>query len=273
MEKLVTYAQNREDLYLFALLGHVVNGFYVDVGAYHESLHSVTKLFYDRGWHGINIDANEGLMSQLSIHRPRDINLAVGVSDVEGLQTFREYPMHDGLSTLNPGIMGIHEGRDLPYVDHEIRVTTLAQIFEEHNVTKIDFLKIDVEGAEVELLRGNNWQRIRPSVVMFEANRGQESIDVLAKQGYRLEFFDGLNHYMVAEEATGVTIQNLPDRILQGGVMTRLEFELLEEVELLRAGAGLPPRSASSAGDLGIRGAGTALAKAIKRRLNGTLKR
>ena len=63
---LVTYAQNREDLYLYALLGDGP-GFYVDVGANHPTFHSVTKFFYDRGWNGINIEPNTELVRELTV--------------------------------------------------------------------------------------------------------------------------------------------------------------------------------------------------------------
>ena len=82
-ETLITYAQNREDLYLFALIGHIENGFYVDVGANHERLHSVTRLFYERGWSGINIDANPTLIAEFAAERPKDTNVNVGVSSAQ----------------------------------------------------------------------------------------------------------------------------------------------------------------------------------------------
>jgi len=54
----VSYAQNYEDVMLWRALKHIENGFYIDVGAAWPSEHSVTKLFYDEGWRGINIEPN-----------------------------------------------------------------------------------------------------------------------------------------------------------------------------------------------------------------------
>ncbi len=70
---LISYAQNREDLYLWALVGHRPGGTYVDVGCNDERLHSVTKLFYEQGWSGLNIDANESFAAGFDIRPQRSL--------------------------------------------------------------------------------------------------------------------------------------------------------------------------------------------------------
>jgi FkbM family methyltransferase len=229
---LVTYAQNREDLYLWALVGHVERGTYVDVGAYDSTLHSVTRLFYDRGWHGINIEANARRMASFLRDRPGDINLCTGVSSAPGTATFREYPDYDGMSTLDPGMKHLHEAVDRPFVDREVPVTTLAAVLSEHGVRHVDFLKVDVEGHELAVLQGNDWNAVRPTVVTFEGVGGQEVIDYMSALGYRLEFFDGLNYYMVDESAGGtVAIHNYAARVLMQAVRTAREVELETALE------------------------------------------
>ena len=52
----VSYAQNFEDVLLWRALGHIKNGVYIDVGANSHVEQSVTKVFYDAGWSGINIE-------------------------------------------------------------------------------------------------------------------------------------------------------------------------------------------------------------------------
>jgi FkbM family methyltransferase len=149
--KLVTYAQNREDIFLWALLGHRKKGFYVDVGSNHPEFHSVTKLFYDRGWHGINIEPNPELNDLFKDTRKRDANLNIGAADKPGKLLFRNYPHHNGLSTFSKEIMTLHEKSKLPFEDKEVPVKTLKDILKENKVSKIDFMKIDVEGFEVEV--------------------------------------------------------------------------------------------------------------------------
>ena len=90
-QPLVTYAQNREDLFPWALVGHRTPGTYVDVGCYDERLHSVTRLFYDQGWSGLNIDANDQFASQYQ-ERERDRFVWTGIGAEEGEMSFRFYP-------------------------------------------------------------------------------------------------------------------------------------------------------------------------------------
>ena len=68
--------QDREDLYLWALVGDRTPGTYVDVGCYDERLHSVTRLFYEHGWSGLNIDANDGFRPGYAMARARPISSA-----------------------------------------------------------------------------------------------------------------------------------------------------------------------------------------------------
>src|SRR5437868_11176844 len=88
-----------------------------------------------------------------------------------------------------------------------VAVTTLRAICEERGIKQIDFLKIDVEGAEKAVLSGNDWNRFRPKVVLAEAlapltmlPAWEEWEPILTANGYRFAFFDSLNRYYVAEE-------------------------------------------------------------------------
>ena len=71
----VSYAQNFEDVLLWRALGGVTDGFYIDVGAAHPDIDSVTRAFYDRGWSGINIEPTPEYSLRLAAARPRDVNL------------------------------------------------------------------------------------------------------------------------------------------------------------------------------------------------------
>lgn len=232
-DELVSYAQNQEDMVLHALLHKVKKGFYVDVGANHETLHSVTKFFYDRGWKGINIDPNVTLMREFE-GRKRDINLTVGVSNKKGSMQFREYPHHDGFSTLSSDIKDLRASQNIPHKDYEVEVTTLKDIFKKHKVESIDFLKIDVEGFEPEVLEGNDWQKYRPVVVTFEGTHTERCRSFLEEQGYRMEYFDGLNYYMVANERKDVSIHTYSDVLLSHGFKMISEKRIEQELEQLK---------------------------------------
>jgi len=231
---LVTYAQNREDFYLWALLGHRKDGFYVDVGSHHPEFHSVTKLFYDRGWRGINIEPNPLLHKTFIGARKRDTNLNLGVADKEGMLRFRNYPNHNGLSTFSEAIMELHEQEGLPYEDSKVKVVPISQLLKKYKVPHIDFMKIDVEGFEVEVMKGNDWNKFRPSVLAIEATVRKEIAPLVKELGYKLEFFDGLNNYYLDTRADDdLTIYNYAPRILSTGHYTSRELELNKKIAKL----------------------------------------
>lgn len=90
-------------------------------------------------------------------------------------------------------------------------VTTLAKLCEAHDVGPIDFLKIDVEGGEADVLLGGDWKRFRPKVIVSEAvapgsgdPAWQEWEPFLLAQGYRFVLFDTLNRFYVAQECPDI---------------------------------------------------------------------
>jgi FkbM family methyltransferase len=199
MDRIITYAQNREDIILDAFFDSDEIGFYVDVGAEAPTDLSVTKIFYDRGWHGINIEPIKRQYELFVADRPKDINLNIGISDKSGKLTLREYE-GSGYSTFSDDMKAEHATDDeslaKQYQDYEVPITTLKEIFREHEVTAIQFLKVDVEGLEYEVLAGNDWKQYRPEVICIEANHVHEDWrSLLKKERYTQVFFDGLNEY------------------------------------------------------------------------------
>jgi FkbM family methyltransferase len=205
--KFLSYAQNQEDVLLNRIFADRPNGFYIDVGAFHPVIGSVTKLFYDRGWHGINIEPISTLLEYVAHERGRDINLPVGLSNREGTLKFYEVLADRGLSTFSTEQAEEHRHAGYEFVEHSIPVTTLARVCEQYDVPTIDFLKIDVEGFEREVLEGADWGRFRPRVVVIEATKPNQPIPshehwepLLLSADYLFAFFDGLNRYYVRSE-------------------------------------------------------------------------
>lgn len=195
----VSYAQNREDIILAAFFEETETGFYVDVGANDPEVDSVTKYFYDKGWSGINIEPQAEHFKNLEAHRPRDINLNIGVGERAGTLELRQYS-GDGLSTFSDAMKKDYASHPNEYTkdyhDVTVSVKTLKKVFMENNVEAIDFIKIDVEGFEYEAIVGNDWEKYRPKVICIESNHIKKDWhDFLVKQNYELSFHDGLNEY------------------------------------------------------------------------------
>jgi FkbM family methyltransferase len=213
--KTISYAQNWEDILLNRVFADCSNGFYVDVGACHPIFHSVTKLFYERGWRGINIEPIPAVFETLARDRVRDVNLAVGLSNREGTMKFYECPAAVGYSTFSPEQEESLRGAGYEFVEHTIPVTTLARVCEQHVGATIDFLKIDAESHEREVLEGADWDRFRPRVVLIEATQPEKWESLLLSADYIYAFFDGLNRYYVrAEDRKLLPLISVPVSVL-----------------------------------------------------------
>ena len=198
----VYYAQNREDLILEAFFPGEDEGFYVDVGAYDPNIDSVTKMFYLKGWRGINIEPQPARYKKFVRARRRDVNVQCGISSNEGKQVLRVYP-NGGLSTFSQAMKEEHDEEQLSFQEMSIKMIALKNLFKRHKVSKIQFMKIDVEGLEDEVLKSNDWKRYRPEVLCIEANHiVQDWQTYLIDQDYKLVFNDGLNDYYVDNKTT-----------------------------------------------------------------------
>jgi FkbM family methyltransferase len=205
--RMISHAQNREDVLLARVFRDVASGFYVDVGASDPDCCSVTRHFYERGWRGINIEPGR-VFEKLAAARPRDVNLNVAASDSAGRMTFYEYPPGplSLLSSLHPEV----EGDEPELANREVRevaVRPLRDIFQECAPETIDFMSVDVERHERQVLLGNDWDRYRPRVVLVEATQPRKSTPcygswegILLVAGYEFVHFDGLNRYYLRHE-------------------------------------------------------------------------
>jgi FkbM family methyltransferase len=204
---LVSSAQNQEDIMLWRALRQVRDGFYIDVGAADPAALSVTRIFYEHGWRGINLEPNPDYFAALSKARPRDINLAVGVGREAGPKTFYDVGS-SGLSTLDAAIAAHHRTNGWTVTEQTIEILTLAEICRRHRPEgPIHFLKVDVEGGEGDVLAGADFGAFRPWIVLVEATLplSQERSyaawePILTDQGYTFVWFDGLNRFYVSNE-------------------------------------------------------------------------
>ncbi len=202
MASKISYAQQGEDIVLWRALGGRGAGTYIDVGAHHPVGSSVTKIFYNAGWRGVNIEPIASMMPLFVEDRPRDVNLAVGISDVTGEMVFYDVVADQQRSTFSPEFAEMYRREGYEVVEHLIPVIRLDQVYAQHVHGEVDFLKVDAEGHEEAVLRSLDLSRHRPRVVLAEGALGSANgwISLLTGAGYRRSLFDGLNHFFVAEE-------------------------------------------------------------------------
>ena len=205
----VSYAQNREDVVLArALCPDDRAGFWIDVGAGDPLLDSVTAAFAERGWVGVNIEPLPREHTRLRELRPRDVNLNVAVGETAGVGKLYEGPdEHRGWSTMVPELADAYRAEGHEFGAIEVRVRTLAQIVDEHVSGQVDFLKVDAEGSERDVLAGADWSWFRPRVVVVEAtvpNSNEQNHEqwepLLVRAGYTCALFDGVNRFYARAE-------------------------------------------------------------------------
>lgn len=192
----ISYAQHGEDIILWSIFKRCnPHRFYVDVGACHPYRYSNTYFFYKMNWRGINIEATPGSMQIFDTERPCDINIEAAIASKESflnfyifenplLNSFDEELVH---ARIQNGRVVIAEKRILP--------RTLEEVLTEYLPAgqNIDFLSVDVEGFELDVLMSNNWQKFRPDYILVECRNldisrayENETHCFLLSQGYRL---------------------------------------------------------------------------------------
>ncbi len=162
-QQIISYAQRYEDMHLLRAFGEQASGFYIDIGAGHPVYDNVSFAFYLRGWRGVTVEPNPWLAQLSEAVRPLDIRIQSLVGEKPGNATYYLVEDFHGLSTTIEGHARAAQsefGKRSQAMT--MPVTTLQALCEQYAPNGIDFLKIDVEGAEREVLLGGDWRRFRP---------------------------------------------------------------------------------------------------------------
>lgn len=203
----LSYTQNMEDYHLSLAFAGQASGIYIDIGAGHPVADNVSLWFYERGWSGIVVEPQADLASLYPRIRPRDRIHQGLIGRQNGTVDFYRVDRLNGLSTTVPAHAEGARTLGAAVATECMPTITLAALCERYDVADIDFLKIDVEGAEADVIAGNDWTRFRPKVVVAEAVTPLAGAaawadwePVLLAHGYRFRLFDTLNRFYVAEE-------------------------------------------------------------------------
>lgn len=168
-----SYSQHGEDMVMKSFYDGMIGykGFYVDIGAHHPIRFSNTQYFYKQGWRGINVDATPGSMKLFNLLRRRDINLEMGIAPEKGEMIFYCFD-EPALNGFNADVAKDRDKNTRYKIIKEVKVPTmpLSGLFSQFlpKGQKVDFMTIDVEGLDLEVLKSNDWEKYRPDYLMVE---------------------------------------------------------------------------------------------------------
>jgi len=194
------HSQDKQDQYLEenVFKGHK-NGFFVDVGA-HDGKTINNTLYFEtnNNWKGINVEPITDVYQKLVINRPNSINLNCAVDEKEGEADFI---YNKGYTEMISGLKNHYDLRHHTRLVNEnnyfgsisniisIPTNTLSNIFKKYNVTHVNYLSIDVEGAEFAVIKSIDFDSVFIDVIGFENNYNDTSVPIveyLSTKGYNL---------------------------------------------------------------------------------------
>ena len=162
-----SYSFNGVDLIIDYIFKNKKNGFYLDIGAQHPISNNNTFLLFKKGWKGINIDLDKKNIDLFNIARPHDINLNFAISETEKEVDLFFYHDSSPINTLNKDIANFQDAKIKKV--KKIQTKVLDNILDDLNLkNQIDYMNIDVEGHETQVLKGFNISKYKPSVISVE---------------------------------------------------------------------------------------------------------
>ena len=189
---------NNEDTAILNYFKDRKNGFYVDVGCYHPIHRNNTHLLHMQNWSGVNIDTSEFSIDLFNFMRPKDLNYNCAISDKnENIKLFYQKELSQ-LSTTEKGQAEIVFQGNIK--EKEIKAFTLDEILsrDKYKNSKIDLLDIDVEGADLKVLRGLSFDKFKPELVCVEIHAKEiEKSDIynfLIDKNYKLLWSGVFSH-------------------------------------------------------------------------------
>jgi FkbM family methyltransferase len=208
------YSQYGEDFILNELFQGKKRGFFVEVGCIDGKRFSNSLAFEEIGWRGICVEAHADYFGLLKKNRPRSVIVHCAV----GSENCSEVPFYanarGSLSTLDRSkekeyrerFGNFFTGFELQKVPQK----TIGTILASYQINKIDFLSIDVEGTELDAVRGIDFSKCQPKVLVIEADEREkeEEIDrIVLKKGYSKANKIGPNIFYLLDNKMGIHLQ------------------------------------------------------------------
>ncbi len=184
------YSQDRQDIFLEEnIFRGFKNGVFMDIGA-HDGISINNTLFFEQNhnWSGVNVEPIKEVYDKLVINRPKCININSAVCNTNGTA---EFICNKGYTEMISGLKQQYDPRHLNRLDREnkqmgsiteiitVNTRTIESICDEHNIKHINYLSIDVEGAEFEVIKSINFDKVFIDIIGFENNYNDSSIPII----------------------------------------------------------------------------------------------
>ena len=188
-KKRKTYSQDLEDIFINEYFKNKNCGFYIDIGCYHPIKYSNTALLYNRGWKGINIDMNSTSIDLFNIARNRDINICSAISSTNKQVTQFIDHSYSPVNTIDKKFSDVISKKlsIKPFIEKKIQTYTLSQVLKKYKllINQVDFLNIDVEAHDYEVLKGIDFVKIKPKIICIEIENFSSKLN-----------FEKINNYL-----------------------------------------------------------------------------
>ena len=193
-----SYSMDGEDFFIVEYFRKKNNGFYIDVGCYHPIHINNTYLLHKKGWSGINIDIHQFSIDLFNYLRPDDVNLNCAISNKNEVTEMFYQKELSQISTIEKQQAKIAFQGNIK--KSKIQSLTLDALLEKINFTdkKLDLLDIDVEGADLKVLKGFNIEKFKPELICVEIHekdiKNSEIYKYLSNFSYELVWSGVFSH-------------------------------------------------------------------------------
>ena len=156
------FAEFAEDVMVNRIFKNHKKGIYIDIGAYHPYKGSLTYMLFKKGWRGMNVDLSRTSIDLFNIARPKDLNICCAISNKTEKKTYYE---NSPVNQQNSLIKQNDQQKEI-----EIEAYRLADLLTSKNFENPDYLNIDTEGNEMDVLEGIDFNKVKPKLVTIEEN-------------------------------------------------------------------------------------------------------
>lgn len=169
------YSQFKEDEFIINYFINKKKGKFVDLGAYHPMRYNNTYLLYKKGWVGTNIDLNQTSIDMFNIVRKKDKNICALLSSNKN-EMKKVYYEHNfsAVNTVNPTNKNIQ----ILKIVQLVKTRTFNQLIK----NQFDFLNIDLEGHDYQVLKTINLNKFKPKLICIEISKNKEKIFLYLKK-------------------------------------------------------------------------------------------